>query len=120
MIQVALQFSYREMMLRPLRVLSARWLLCFILLLLLFFSSSSLDEFHQSEYFWGSVIYGQRETLGHIESQMLHCNEFTEALSLFDVLDGLFLVTVTLPHGHLCLFALRPALLSAMYQSSSS
>lgn len=40
--------------------------------------------------------------MGHIEGQMLHCNEFSEALSLFDLLDGLFLVTVALPHGHLC------------------
>lgn len=94
--------------------------LCYFVVVVVVLNTSSLDEFHQSEYFWGSVMYGQRETLGHIESQMLHCNEFTEALSLFDLLDGLFLVTVTLPHGHLCLFALRPALLSAMYQSSSS
>lgn len=69
---------------------------------LFFLCSSSLDEFHQSEYFWGSVINGQRETLGHIEGQMLHHNEFSEALLLFDLLDGLFLVTVALPCGHLC------------------
>ena len=44
---------------------------------------------------------------------MLHRNEFAEALSLFDLLDGLFLVTVTLPHGHLCqsfAYLTRPSL----------
>lgn len=97
------------MMFRPLHVSSARLLLLFCFV----FNSSSLDEFHQSEYFWGSVIYGQRKTLGHIEGQMLHRNEFAEALSLFDLLDGLFLVTVTLPHGHLCqsfAYLTRPSL----------
>lgn len=102
MIQVSLQFSYREMMFRLLHVWSARWLFWFCFLFVFFLCSSSLDEFHQSEYFWGSVINGQRETLGHIEGQMLHHNEFSEALSLFDLLDGLFLVTVALPRGHLC------------------
>lgn len=76
-----------------------------------------LDEFPRSECFFESIICGQKAALGpNTEDQILHCNEFTEALSLF--LASWWPLGWTLSSGGnlptwpsvlaICLFALRP------------